>query len=98
MGGRSADRSGGIQGREVSEMRWKTLPEWRPWFAWYPVQLQAADIWVWLEWVERKLAEPIPLGFAKNFYRLPANNNAANNAPKTVSRARKRLIIRHFVP
>jgi len=56
-------------------MRWKykERPEWRSWWAWYPVctdhELSSPDTWVWLEWVEYK---PKVCRFSLDWtYRLP---------------------------
>ena len=28
---------------------------WERWFAWYPIDPECRNEWIWLEWVERKL-------------------------------------------
>lgn len=54
---------------------------WHRWFAWYPVIVKRsvqADLWVWLEWVERRQAADWDETPARFFwqYRLPDGSNS----------------------
>lgn len=51
-------------------------PQWKPWFAWYPVDCEGDR--VWLEWIERKREW---YGAYDGYYPLDSFRNARLSSP-----------------
>ena len=53
-------------------MRWprkpKRDPQWKSWFAIFPVRMDDDGTLVWLEWVERKVG-----AYGREWFRLPSD-------------------------